>query len=143
MAETTLLYLVKQLELAVRTRLDAVVSAEGLTVPQYTALTVLERTPGLTAADLARNSFVRPQTMAEVITELEQRGLISRTPDPRNQRRYLATLTEAGAALLESVRPAVTAVEAGMTERLSGVEVADLRRLLRACRETLAGSRAH
>jgi DNA-binding MarR family transcriptional regulator len=143
MAETTLLYLVKQLELAIRTRLDAVVSGGGLTVQQYTAMTVLERTPGLTAAELARNSFVRAQTMAEVISELEQRQLIGREPDPRNQRRYLTTLTDRGAALLDSLRPAVEAVEAGMTARLSAKEVGDLRRLLRSCRETLAGSTAH
>ncbi len=45
-SNATLLYLVKQLELAVRARMDEVVGGEGLTPVQYTALTVLARRPG-------------------------------------------------------------------------------------------------
>ena len=63
----TLLYLMKQLELAVRARLDDLVRADGLTALQYTALTVLERHPDLTSAQLARRSFVTAQTMAEMV----------------------------------------------------------------------------
>jgi hypothetical protein len=59
--EITLLYLIKQLELAVRSHLDETVRDAGLTALQYTALTVLERHPELTSAQLARNSFVRPR----------------------------------------------------------------------------------
>ena len=40
-----LLYLVKQVELAVRARLDELLRPDGLTALQYTALTVLEATP--------------------------------------------------------------------------------------------------
>ena len=61
----TLLYVIKQVELALRARLDEVLRPAELTVLQYTALTVLERHPNLTSAQLARNSFVTAQTMAE------------------------------------------------------------------------------
>src|SRR4051794_2090760 len=65
-SETTLLYLVKRVELAVRSRLDEVLRPGGLTTLQYTALTVLQRHPAsLTSAQLARNSFVTAQTMAD------------------------------------------------------------------------------
>ena len=50
----TLLYLIKQVELAIRQQLDEVASAEDLTALQYTALTVLERHPGMTSAALPR-----------------------------------------------------------------------------------------
>ena len=61
-SETTLLYLVKRVELAVRSRLDEVLRPGGLTTLQYTALTVLQRHPAsLTSAQLARNSFVTAQ----------------------------------------------------------------------------------
>ena len=68
--ETTLLYLLKQVELAVRFRLDELLRPAGLTVLQYTALTVLERHPNLTSAQLARNSFVTAQTMSDMVTAL-------------------------------------------------------------------------
>ena len=66
--DVTLLYLIKQVELAVRQALDDVVATADLTTLQYTALTVLERHPGITSAELARNSFVRAQSMAEMVT---------------------------------------------------------------------------
>ena len=68
--DVTLLYLIKQVELAVRQALDDVVATADLTTLQYTALTVLERHPGITSAELARNSFVRAQSMAEMVTYL-------------------------------------------------------------------------
>ena len=46
-ASSLLIYQLKQLELAVRARLDEIVRPAGLTTQQYTALTVLERRDGL------------------------------------------------------------------------------------------------
>lgn len=71
-----LLYLVKQIELAVRSRLDDLVRPAGLTALQYTALTVLERNTDLSSAQLARRSFVTSQAMADMITALETRDLM-------------------------------------------------------------------
>jgi DNA-binding MarR family transcriptional regulator len=59
----SLLYVIKQLELAVRADLDELVRPTSLTVSQYTALTVLERHPDMTSAQLARYSFVTSQSM--------------------------------------------------------------------------------
>src|SRR3978361_914636 len=80
-APSTLLYLMKQIELAVRAELDDLTRPEGLTALQYTALTVLERHPDLTAAHLARHSFVTSQSMADMVTTLLDRGLIDRHRD--------------------------------------------------------------
>jgi len=64
--EPSLLYVMKQVELAVRAELDEIAKPAGLTALQYTALTVLERHPNLTSAQLARNSFVTAQAMADM-----------------------------------------------------------------------------
>ncbi|MEO6087476.1 MAG: MarR family transcriptional regulator, partial [Umezawaea sp.] len=74
----SVLYAVKQVELAIRARLDEVLKPLGVTSSQYTALTVLDRRDGLTSAELARNSFVTPQAMADLVVALERRGLIVR-----------------------------------------------------------------
>ena len=96
--DVTLLYLIKQVELAVRQALDDVVAAADLTALQYTALTVLERHPGMTSAELARNSFVRAQSMAEMVTYLLGRGLVTRERDQRNRKQYLLSLSRGRAA---------------------------------------------
>jgi len=63
----SLLYVVGQLELAVRAGLDEIVRAAGITALQYTALTVLDRHDGLSLAQLARHSFVTPQAAADLV----------------------------------------------------------------------------
>src|SRR5919206_2906064 len=86
-AAPSLLYAVKQVELVVRAHLDELLRPSAITALQYTALTVLDRRGGLTTAELARNSFVTPQTMGDLVTALERRGLVERRPDPANRRR--------------------------------------------------------
>ncbi|MEO6532665.1 MAG: MarR family transcriptional regulator [Pseudolysinimonas sp.] len=142
-AGVTLLYLLKQVELAVRSNLEDVTGAHGLTSLQYTALTVLERRQGLTSAALARNSFVRPQTMAQMITVLEDRRLIRRDKDPVNRRQYLLSLTELGQQALDFLRVDVEALEARMVSGLDEPEIAAMRLALRSCRLALGGRDPH
>jgi len=136
-----LLYLVKQVELVVRSRLDTLLRPAGLTALQYTALTVLERHPDLSAAQLARNSFVTNQSMADMITALEGRGLIDRHRDQADRRRLVVALTAAGRDLLDRFRDQVDALEAEMIAGLSAAEVAGLRRGLHTCHANLAAPR--
>ncbi|MEV1065586.1 MarR family transcriptional regulator [Streptomyces sp. NPDC050263] len=105
------IYLVKQLELAIRSFMDEALRPYGLTTFQYTALTVLQHRGGLSSAQLARRSFVRPQTMHEIVRWLEERGLIERTHAPGNRRIMEARLTEAGAELLTACTPVVQKLE--------------------------------
>jgi DNA-binding MarR family transcriptional regulator len=138
-AEPMLLYLVKQVELAVRSHLDDLVRPAGLTALQYTALTVLERHPGLSSAQLARNSFVTAQSMADMITALEGRDLIERRRDGADRRRLVVALTGGGRELLDRYRDEVSALEARMLAGLTGAEISGLRHSLHACHANLAG----
>jgi DNA-binding MarR family transcriptional regulator len=114
----SLLYLVKQLELSVRARLTDLVRPAGITALQYTALTVLERHDGLSTAQLARNSFVTAQAMADMVATLETRGLIRRERNPGNRREMLIYLTDQGTALLKELAGPVRHLEEEMTHDL-------------------------
>lgn len=133
-----MLYLVKQVELAIRAQLDDLLRPTGVTAAQYTALTALERESDLTSAQLARSSFVTAQSMADMVTSLEEQGVITRRRDPADRRRLVLSLTARGRRLLERYRPKVAAVEQQMLGTLSARQAADLRRYLLACREGLA-----
>src|SRR3954471_13494096 len=122
----SLLYAVKQVELAVRAHLDELLRPSAITALQYTALTVLDRRGGLTTAELARSSFVTPQTMGDLVTALERRGLIERSPDPGNRRRLPVGLTAGGHDLLAGFEGAVRALEERMVGDLSAGERAAL-----------------
>jgi DNA-binding MarR family transcriptional regulator len=134
-----LLYLIKQVELAVRQALDDVVATADLTTLQYTALTVLERHPGITSAELARNSFVRAQTRAEMVTFLLARGLVARARDESNRKQYLLTLTSEGQRLLDQLLNAVADIETKMLDRFDGGQTEILRTYLSRCRHSLSG----
>jgi DNA-binding MarR family transcriptional regulator len=139
--EPMLLYLVKQVEMAIRAHLDNLLRPAGLTALQYTALAQLERHPDLSAAQLARNSFVTAQSMADMITTLEGRGLIERRRDRADRRRLVVTLTAGGQALLDRYRAQVTTLETQMLAGLTKAQVSSLRHGLRECHANLAPSR--
>lgn len=134
----TLLYITKQLELAIRARLDEILRPVGMTALQYTALTVLERHPDVTSAQLARNSFVTSQSMADMVAALEGRGLIERHRDPADRRRLVLALTADGRTLLRRYRGKVRALEGRMLTGLGDRQQAELRRVLVRCRDNLA-----
>jgi DNA-binding MarR family transcriptional regulator len=133
----SLLYAVKQVELAVRSHLDDLLKPAGVTALQFTALTVLERRDDLTAAALARNSFVTTQSMADLVAALHRRGLVERFRDPDDGRRILIHLTDAGRALIAEQRPAVEALEKRMLDGLGASEVEVVRNALNRMRQNL------
>ena len=137
--DVTLLYLIKQVELAVRQALDDVVVAADLTTLQYTALTVLERHPGMTSAELARNSFVRAQTMAEMVTYLMGRGLVARERDEKNRKQYLLVLTPEGQQVLNDLYDSVADIETKMLDGFDTGQTEILRTYLLRCRHSLSG----
>ena len=126
----SLLYLVKRLELLVRSRLEELVRPAGITALQYTALTVLERHDGLSAAQLARDSFVTAQSMADMVRALETRGLVRRERNPSNRRELLILLTGAGRALLDDLAGPVGELEERMIRDLTSRQVGQFRTTL-------------
>lgn len=127
---TSLLYAVKRVELAVRAHLDDLLKSSGVTALQYTALTVLERHDGLPAAQLARDSFVTAQSMADIVRALEKRSLIHRERNPRNRRELLLHLTDAGRQLLADHADEVAALEGRMVSKLTARQVDQFRAAL-------------
>ena len=121
------LYLVKQLELAVRSVLDDLLRPHGLSAPQYTALTALAARDGLTSAQLARRSFVTPQTMHEQVQAMERAGLLRRERDTVDRRVMLVQLTEEGRNLMRACAPEVARLEKLVEQTMDGPELAEFR----------------
>ena len=129
-ASPSLLYMVKQVELVVRSHLDELVKPSGITALQYTALTVLERHDGLSAAQLARDSFVTAQSIADLVRSLESRGLVRRERNPRNRRELLILLTDAARELLAEYEGPVRELEERMVRDLTAHQAQQFRQAL-------------
>jgi DNA-binding MarR family transcriptional regulator len=133
-------YLIKQLEWAVRANLDEIMRSFNLTTLQYTALSVLARHPGMSAAQLARRSFVSSQAANEMVNALERKGLIERGVDESNRRALKVFLTDQGAEVLRRCDDHVDQLEATMFEGLNPKKEAQFRSVLRSCLEAVNGS---
>jgi DNA-binding MarR family transcriptional regulator len=138
-ASPTLLYLVGRVDRVVRRAIDEVVGSHGLSVNQYTTLSVLARRGGLSNAQLARRALVSPQSMNEVLLALEQRGLVRRRAHPEHGRILQAGLTAKGRKLLAACDDNVHAVEERMVSGLEPQEQGALRHALLRCVQALHG----
>ena len=134
----TLLYLVGRIDRVVRRSIDEVVRAHGLSVNQYTTLSVLDHRSGLSNAQLARRALVSPQSMNEVLLTLEQRGLVRRRAHPDHGRILQTRVTAKGRKVLAACDEEVREVEARMVADLSGDEQQALRRRVVARRPLAA-----
>jgi DNA-binding MarR family transcriptional regulator len=126
-AEPRFSYMVGRLDRALRHRLDAAVREHGLTVRQYTTLSVLHARAGLSNAQLARRSLMAPQSMSEVLAALVRLGYVSREPEGGRGRVIRTSVTPAGAAALAACDRAVDRLE---QELLAGLGAAEREQLL-------------
>jgi DNA-binding MarR family transcriptional regulator len=71
----------------------------GLSYPQYIALACLWEYGDHTVGELAERLRVEYGTITPLLKRLEQRGLVTRTRSPRDERTVVVTLTHEGSAL--------------------------------------------
>ena len=124
-------YVVGRLDRALRREIGTLVAP--LTVPQYTALSILRDRAGLSNAQLARRSYVTPQSMNEVIAALEREALVVRAPAANHGRVLETTVTDKGLDFLARCDRAVTEMEDRMLADLDAEARADLLKALTDC----------
>jgi DNA-binding MarR family transcriptional regulator len=130
-------YAVGRLERLLRRRLGAAVEPSGLTLPAYTALSVLRAQDGLSNAQLARRSLVTPQSMSEVLALLVEQGYVRRRAEPGHGRVIRSELTASGKRALARCDRAVDAVERAMFGDLDSDDIDTLRDVLLRCARAL------
>jgi DNA-binding MarR family transcriptional regulator len=126
-------YLMRQAQHTLRAALYQPLAEIGMTAAQYSVLSVADAEPGLSGAELARDTLLTPQTVNAIVMHLERSGLLERRPDGQDQRLRRVWVSRAGREVLAAARPAVWAVEQRMVASLTEAEQAAFRRHLTAC----------
>ena len=131
-------YLLKRAQAALHAGMAGALREHGATLSQYAVLTALDEEPGLSNAGLARRAFVTPQTMNQVLLELEQKGWVTRHPHPGHARILQAELSESGRTALRGCHRSAGVVEEQMLAPLTLSDREQFAAALRACIEALS-----
>jgi DNA-binding MarR family transcriptional regulator len=132
MAAVTSVMRVQQLLLS---RIEDALRPCGLTFAAYEALQLLTftRTGALPMGKMGDRLMVHPASVTNVISRLEKRGLVTRSPSPDDRRVVLAEITPAGRALADEATATLHEAAFGLPEVTApqAAEVTDLLRPIR------------
>ena len=111
-----------------------------LAYSQQLVLRIVGRFPGLSPGQLARILHVDPSTVSATLHHLSRRGLLGRSPDPRDRRRVQLGLTERGRDLDVPTADSIESIVSRTLSRLPGGRVAAAREVLEALCAALGAS---
>jgi DNA-binding MarR family transcriptional regulator len=125
-----LTYAIGGLDRLLRRHMTDALAPLGITLAQYTALSVLEARGALSNAQLADRSFITPQSSNEVMSVMASRGFVTREADPTHRRVILLRLTAAGAAMLRECEAVLRPLETRMLGACPADTAAQIQRTL-------------
>ncbi len=117
-------FLVRHAWLSLRGVVAEALIRHDLSVAQFASLLMLDESPGMSVADVARKVSTARQSANEMLAGLERAGLVERRPHPTDRRSQQIFLTDAGRARLAEALPTVQAVEARLAAGFSAEEIA-------------------
>jgi DNA-binding MarR family transcriptional regulator len=123
-------YLLYRVAAVLRPEASAVLGPLGLTLPEFVCLRMLSMNPGLSSAELSRNSNVTPQAMNTVLRRLEEVGAVARPTSVSSGRALPASLTSQGRTLLKRAETAVRAADGRILAKLTAAQQRDFKRML-------------
>ena len=109
---------------------DGVVGAGYPQKPAHSAVFAQIDPDGSRLTDLARGAGMTPQSMGELIDELEQLGYVVRQPDPTDRRAKLIVLTDKGRDCVAAGVATIEDLETDLTGSLGEKGHRQLRALL-------------
>lgn len=125
------IYILSRLHYLNRQKIDRLLAPFGVTAVHYTIMSILKSRTSLSSAEIARRYSVTPQSMNEIISFLERKGLLSRMPNRDNRRILLVQLTKEGAELLTRCDAIADEVEGELLAPLDAEQRAQLQDMLR------------
>ncbi len=132
-------YLLRQASGTFRGSMERALAELGVTPPQFVVLTMIEAYPGLSNADLARLTYLTPQTLSLIVSNLKRAGAVTSRPHAIHGRIRQLEVSAAGRATLTRCKRRVRDLEQKLAAGLSAKDEAVVRRwLTRVAMESVA-----
>jgi DNA-binding MarR family transcriptional regulator len=109
---------------------EPLLAARGLTMWEYTVLSHLIRRPAPSQLRLASDIRYDKTRLITLLDRLEDRGLVSRRPDPNDRRSHPVSITAAGRELHAAARAQIRDMEADFLDVLDARQQAALLAIL-------------
>jgi DNA-binding MarR family transcriptional regulator len=129
---TSLYHLLKHAQLRLSDLTGPALAPFGINGRQCAVLIAIDEQAPSSQHDIAQRMGVDRTTMVTLVDELEGKGLVERRPDPRDRRKNVVALTEAGRATVQGATRAADEAERRFLAPLSADEAATFRAMLRA-----------
>ena len=117
---------------AVKRSLAQVVEPHGITPQQYNVLRILRGAgpDGLPTLTIGERMLEQTPGVTRLVDRLERKGLVARTPCPKDRRRVFCRITEKGLELLTELDEPVNRWDAQAVSALAPADLASLIGLL-------------
>lgn len=109
---------------------DGVVGSGFPIKPHHSAVFGQLTPEGMRLTQLARGANITPQSMGQIVDELEQLGYLVRTPDPADRRAKIIKLTRDGEKVVHQGAVTIQGIEERLVDRLGRRDYLKLRSIL-------------
>lgn len=137
-SEDSVGFLITDVARLMRRAFAARLQGSGLTLAQARALIHVSRHEGVRQIELADLLEVQPITLARLLDQLADAGLVERRPDPEDRRAYRIFLRAAATPRLAAIEAVGAAIRAESLRALSRQESALVIASLRKMRQNLS-----
>lgn len=137
---------ISRLSRVLERNIERVFASYGLSRGGFDVLAALRRSGSphrLSATDLYNSLLISSGAMTNRVDRLEERGLVSRVPDPNDRRGVLIALTAKGKRVVDKVTDSHLENEQRLLTHLTAEERQRLAQLLRKLLVNLDGSQRH
>ena len=120
---------------------DRRLRGHGLSAGARQVLAVLDGEGGsLSPTVIADRLIITTASMTSLLDTLQRRGLVQRTPDVKDRRRVVVTITAEGTRVIRRLLPEILALQDEVAAGLSPADRAELVRLLNILRAGIAAA---
>lgn len=123
-------YVMRRAQMKLNQHLTNRLEEHDIRPAQFTALSIIEQSPGLMQADLAKALAIEPPQAVLMINKLESRGLAMRVRSNPDKRSYGLFLSKAGEQLLAQLKDLAAQSDLESTAALNDPEREQLLTLL-------------
>ncbi len=115
-------YQLRKAQVAAYQNFAEVLESQDISPGQVGVLLLVRANPGVNQTRIGNALGIDRSTLVAVIDRLEERGLIARTPSPKDRRSHALMLTAAGETYLETMLPRLREHERQIAAGLSDDE---------------------